>query len=133
MNAKQLYPLGKVLPHISHRRVAIADVECTARAHGSLRHGMTGGDNEVVATEIKRLDRPGKQREKVAVPFPAERQMLKKRSADRHSFNTRRNRSGIVKKGEQRCIGKEFTQDLKDLFPAAHTGEPVVNESHPFR
>jgi hypothetical protein len=72
----------ELVPRVSHRRVAVAEMPSSSGSHNRLRRAVAGRNDEVRVIQVEQLDRRRKQRKHLAVAPGRSRQPLQRRRPD---------------------------------------------------
>jgi hypothetical protein len=122
------------VPDISHRRVAVGDMEAAGHGKNSLGHAMTGAENQIVAAEIESFNGGREEREIISIIGRNLRQSLNKGGLDPHSFNHPGQTVLDIKERIEVGLRIELTEHFKNPLASSHPGQPVMDKSnsHPF-
>ena len=116
------------VPHVAHRRVAVAQVERARPGADPLGDAVGAGDDEVETPKVEALRGRGEQRQVAPIVSLDAREVLDEGRADVPRLELRRHRPADVEQGVDGRLGKEACEGEEDLLPSAHSREPVVNE-----
>ena len=117
------------VPHVAHRRVAVAEVQGARGGAHALGHAVRAGDHEVEAAEVEGRGGGGEERQVVAVAAARRRAGAARRSCG----SSRASSSGAtdprtwssVKMG---ASGKRRASESSTFSPPRMPGQPVVDE-----
>ena len=118
----------ELIPGVAHGREAIAEMPRASGDHHRFRRAVTGADDEVVGIQVELLNGHGEKRQVLPIELAGEGQPVNRRLRDQASFNDRGDRALEIDQREQVRGREELAKDFKRLLPAAHAGDPVVDE-----
>ncbi len=116
------------VPHVAHRRVAVAEVERARRRAHALGDAVRAREDEIEAREVERFGRARKERQVVPVARRHGGQVLHEGRADLARLELRGDRARDVEQREDRGLGIEPGEREQHLLAAAHARQPVVDE-----
>ena len=108
------------IPNVSHRRVAITNVYSIFTSY-TLSHSVTRADHEVEPRQVKRLDRRGKQRQKIPIVSVDAGNSIQRGSHNRMRFDEWGNLSRFVKERVDSSSRKHFEKGFENFFTATHS------------
>ena len=118
----------ELVPRVTHRREAVAEVARPPGLHDRLRRAMAGADDQVVAVEVELLDRHGEERQAVAVEASNARQALEERRPRPKTFDGGRHAAGHVHQRQQIGGRVHPAEHFEDLLAASHARQPIVHQ-----
>lgn len=117
------------IPHVSDRRMAIADMHGIWSSNDALAAARTRTHYKIVLSKIKSLPCPRHKRQQKLMMSLTARPILDISCANIKPMRPSWGFHFIVHKGVNRCIGPNFMKALKNLLCTALAHEPVVNQS----
>lgn len=116
------------IPHITDRRVAVADVYGIRAGDDAFGTGGGRRQHQIVLGQVERLKRAGHQRQHGLIQPVGEGHLLEPARADVIAFKVLGHVFGVVHKGVDDGIGENTLHGVHNAVPAGVADKPVVND-----